>query len=387
MGIWFKLMKHSFICSGMCRKQSEDKKKLNVNEEYKEAFRTQSYADICTKIQGQMDIKNVDNTSAASPSSSRSSSSAIPLFLHLSDDLLEPRPQKLDDIIKGYDLHPLLIDYFKLTAESCHLCELLLHSIHQARANHGMIARVIKLGKRAREDHDQYCKAIISELASFALKKNPLSSLPSLQFRDNKDSRNILLHRLMMQCKKITRRIKMRNFLKKIVGCSIVVAYTALTIAILVLAFHAMVGIVATPALLASFLGSNTVNKRIRAIRNEKTEVLFKGNSAKRILAQLDVAAKGVFILINDFNTMSQLVKTLNDEIEHRKSIANMCVRNGKIELLKKVVKEFRVEEKCFLEQLEELEDHIYLCFLTINRSRRLVVEELMRGVAQSNCK
>lgn len=381
MGVWFNLTKHSSKFSGMCRKQSESNlaRKLNVNEEYKEAFRTQSYAEICSKIQGHMEIKSKDNTSA-SPSSSCSSSSTIPLFVHLSENLLEPRPQKLDDMIKGYHLHPLLVDYFKITAESCHLCELLLHSIHQARANHGIITRVITLSKRAPEDHDQYCKAIIRELSSFALKKNPLSSLRSLQFRDNQDCRTILLHRLMLQCQKITRRIKMRKFFKKIVGCSIVVAYTALTIAIVVLAFHAMVGIVATPALLTCFLGSNTVSKMVKAIRNEKSEFLFKGNSQERILAQLDVAAKGVFILINDFNTMSQLVRRLNDEIEHRKSIANMCVRNGKIELLKKVVREFRVEEKCFLEHLEELEDHIYLCFLTINRSRRLVVEELIRG-------
>ncbi|XP_017238155.1 UPF0496 protein At1g20180 isoform X1 [Daucus carota subsp. sativus] len=377
MGISIKL-KHPFKLPGMCRKQRESNlaNKLNVNEEYKEAFRTQSYAEICSKIQDHIELKSLDNKST----SSSCSSSAIPQFVHFSENLLEPRSHNLDDITKGYDLHPLLIDYFKVTAESCHLCELLLHSIHQARANHDIIARVIMLSKREGEDHDQYCRAIIRELASFALKRNPLSSLSSLQFRDNQDSRNILLHRLMLQCQKITRRIKMRNFFKKIVGCSIVVAYTALTIALLVLAFHAMIGIVATPALLTWFLASDTVNKRIRAIMNEKSEVLFKRNSAERVLAQLDIAAKGVFILINDFNTMSQLVRKLNDEIEHRKAIANMCVRNGKIELLKKVVREFRVEEKGFLEHLQELEEHIYLCFLTINRSRRLVVEELMHG-------
>ncbi|KAK1388573.1 Single hybrid motif superfamily protein [Heracleum sosnowskyi] len=387
MAIWSK-MKHRFKFPGICGKQSKSNLagKLNVNEEYKKAFRTQSYADICNKIQGHMERKSMDimnklssSSSSSSPSSSPSSSS-IPLFVHLSENLLEPRPQKLDDIIKGHDLHPLLIDYFDVTTESCHLCELLLRSIHQARANHKLITRVIKLNKKAREDHDRYCKAIIRELASFSLKKNPLSSLSVLQFRDNHDSRNILLHGLMLQCQKITRRIKMKNLFKKIVGCSIVVAYTAVTITLLVLAFHAMVGIVATPAVLKFFLGFNTITKRTKEMSKDKSELLFKGNSRERTRAQLDVAAKGVFILINDFNTMSQLVRRLNDEIEHRKAIANMCVRNGKIEVLKEVVREFRIEEKCFLEQLEELEDHIYLCFLTINRSRRLVVEELMHG-------
>ncbi|KAL1810988.1 hypothetical protein ACET3Z_021053 [Daucus carota] len=386
MAIWSK-MKRLLKSSGICGKQSKSKLagKLNVNEEYKEAFRTQSYADICSKIQGHMERKSLDNklsaSSSSSPSSSSSSSSSsIPLFVHLSENLLEPRPQKLDDIIKGRDLHPLVIDYFNVTTESCHLCELLLRSIHQARANHDIITRVIKLNKRAREDHDRYCKAIIRELASFALKKNPLSSLSVLQFRDNHDSRNILLQRMMSQCQKITTRIKIRKLFKKIVGCSIVVVYTTATIALFVVAFHATVGIVATPALLKFCLGFSTMNKRIKARSKEKTKFSFRRYSRERIRAQLDVAARGVFILINDFNTMSQLVRRLNDEIEHRKAIANMCVRNGKIEVLKEVVREFRIEEKCFLEQLEELEDHIYLCFLTINRSRRLVVEELMRG-------
>lgn len=71
-------------------------------------------------------------------------------------------------------------------------------------------------------------------------------------------------------------------------------------------------------------------------------------------------------------------MRRLFDEVEHRKALADMCVRNKKPELLKEVVKEFHTHDLCYLEQLEELEQHIYLCFHTINRSRKLVMDEIM---------
>jgi hypothetical protein len=55
-----------------------------------------------------------------------------------------------------------------------------------------------------------------------------------------------------------------------------------------------------------------------------------------------------------------------------------VCVKNGKREILKEVVREFHANESSFLEQIEELEEHIYLCFLTINRSSRLVFQEII---------
>ena len=101
-------------------------------------------------------------------------------------------------------------------------------------------------------------------------------------------------------------------------------------------------------------------------------------NCEERLCEQLDLAAKGVYVLINDLDTMSRMVKRLNVEVEHRKVVAEVCVRNGKSEiLLKQVMRDFHEHESSFLEQLEELEGHIYLCFLTTNRSRRLVVQQI----------
>lgn len=350
-------------------------KQLNVNEEYKEAFRTQSYIDICSKVEGHMQQQQ-QQQGRKSMDDKLSSSSSFPLFLHdLSESLLEPGQETLADIIQAYNLHPLLVDYFKITTQACNLCAFFLQSIRQTRANYGIIKRVIKLSKRTRNFTnytDDQCAAMFKHLASFALKNNPLSSISPFEFRQTQAARNDLLHQLTLQSRKITRRIKLRKCFKKIVGCTIVVAYTALTITLLVLAFHTTVGIVTAPAVLTCSIGFFKKQKKLRSVSLKAC--------SERVGAQLDLAAKGVYILINDFNTMSRLVRRLNDEIEHRIAMANMCVRNGKAEVLREVVREFRMEETCLLEQLEELEDHIYLCFLTINRSRRLLVEELMNG-------
>ncbi|KAG6422696.1 hypothetical protein SASPL_113074 [Salvia splendens] len=47
----------------------------------------------------------------------------------------------------------------------------------------------------------------------------------------------------------------------------------------------------------------------------------------------------------------------------------------GRKETLREVVREFQVHESCFVEQLEELERQICLCFLDIDRSKRLLAK------------
>ncbi|KAL6995895.1 hypothetical protein U1Q18_006029, partial [Sarracenia purpurea var. burkii] len=334
--------------------------KLNVNEEYTEALRTKSYKDMLTKVKGhQLGRKRTDGLS--------SSSSSLPLRLHLSD-YLEPRQEALTAMIESSNLHDnLLVDYFDASFEACNTCELLLGSVHQARANQLIIGRVIKLSKRSNSR-----TAAFEELASFARLNNPLLIISPGRFRDIHDSHGLLLRKLTMKFKEVRRRAKFIRCCKKIAGFGLMVSYCAIIIALLVLAVHSMAGIFAAPWLLIPF-SLGLVKKRIEWVTREmKTSLL------DRVGAELEVAARGVFTLINEFDTMSRLVRRLQDEIEHGKAIAEMCVRNGKSQVLMEVVREFRIHEEGFLEQLEELEEHIYLCFLTINRSRTLVMQEIM---------
>jgi hypothetical protein len=332
-----------------------------------EAFRTKSYIEMWNKVQGQL-----GSTSISRPSSSTS------LNTHLSESLLEPRQETLADMIEGMNLHYLLIDYFKASLEAYRICELLLQSIHQTRANYRKIKRVIKLSRSIHNcgdysSDDDQCQVIFRELAAFASLKNPLSIISPEQFGDTRDGYMMLLHRLTSKHRRLKRNAKFSRTWKKIAGIGLIMSHSALLILLLIFAFHSIVGIVAAPALLACSMGVCT--KKLKAAWGGLKKKLLG-----RLGEQLDVAAKGVYILINDFDTMSRMVKRLHDEVEHRNAVADICVKNGRYEILKEVVREFRVHESSFLEQLEELEEHIYLCFLTINKSRGLVIQEIMMG-------
>lgn len=188
----------------------------------------------------------------------------------------------------------------------------------------------------------------------------------------------VLLRMLTSESKKIKRKAKFIKFCKKAGGCGLVISHSAIVAALLVIALHSVVGIIAAPGLMACSL--SFWKRKFRVSDHKRGGFRVKTNLLEKLGKQLEVAAKGVYILMNDFDTMSRLVRRLQDEVEHRRDIAELCVRNGRYEVLKEVVKEFFKQESCFLEQLEELEQHIYLCFLTINRSRRLVLQEIMES-------
>ncbi|KAI3460426.1 hypothetical protein Pfo_017089 [Paulownia fortunei] len=372
--LWSKL-KLSFSKEGRRRKEEDMNSltsKSNVSEEYKEAFRTKSYIEMCSKVQGQLEIRtDVDGGQSVSSSSSSSSSSPSShsiQYVHLSEYLFEPHQETLTSIPDSSNLHQFLANYFEISLEACTICESLLTNIHQVRNDHRAIKNVITLIQRvpdtANWTHDQH-HAVYKNLASFALRRNPFSTMSPQKFHELHDSHLILLHELTSQCRKTKRRTQLIRLIKRAMASFLVMGCGALAIALLVLAMHCMVGLVAAPGLVIWSLG--------HFMKRKCNETWLEG-----LVAKLDIAARGVYIMINDFATMSRIVKRLHNEMEHRKFVAEICVRKGKNEMLKEVVKEFQMYESCFLEQLEELEKQIYLCFLDIYRSRRLLVREMV---------
>ncbi|XP_062023075.1 UPF0496 protein At1g20180 [Rosa rugosa] len=340
--------------------------KLSVNEEYLEVFRTKSYLEMWDRVHGSVQRPTTNTRLSSSPS--------VPFYMNLSENLLDPRQETLNDMIseEGINVHHLLTDYFEANLEACHLCELLLRSIHQTHAEYRNIKKVMKKLSQRNNYTDEQCRAIFRELTTFARLKNSLSIISPLQFRDIHDSYSALLNNLTSRQKKIRRRAKRNRILKKVGGVGLVVSHSALLLALLVFAFHSMIGLVAAPAIMSCSIG--LCKKKM-----ESGEEWLKSSFDHEIHGeQLDVAAKGIYILINDFDTMSRMVRRLQDEVEHRKAVADLCVRNGvNCEIFNEVVREFHVHDSNFMEQLEELEEHVYLCMLTINRSRRLVLQEI----------
>ncbi|KAK9026205.1 hypothetical protein V6N11_039050 [Hibiscus sabdariffa] len=336
--------------------------KTNVNEEYKEAFRTKSYVKMWNQVHG---FDRLPSTSTSLTPNHR---------VHLSEFLLKLRQETLDKI-GSLNVHRLLLEYFEAALEACNLCQLLLESIHQTRVYYQRIRKVIELSKRIQNFSDEQCSLVLKELTGFALLKNPLSIVTPLQFRNTHDNNLGLFRKLTSKREKIRRKAKFRRISKRIGSLCLVISNTALVIALLILVLHSMFGIIVAPGLAAAWFVCIRKKKKTGWSSHQQG---LNTSLVERLGEQLDISAKGIYILINDFDTISRLAWRLHDEIEHRKSVANMCIKNGKTEVLKEVVREFCMLDSSFLEQLKELEEQTKLCFHTINRSRQRVIEEIV---------
>ncbi|GAB2300408.1 hypothetical protein Dimus_034451 [Dionaea muscipula] len=344
----------------------------NVSEEYREVFRTRSYTDIFTKVQAEMGTSTTSRNDHRLSHMLSSSSSRLPLYIHLSDCLLEPGQDIVLDLINNSDLHQLLLEYFDVSLEAFNACEIILRSIHQSRANYKLLRRAIRGVAAGAMDHDQgddqtdeqAQAAVVQNLTIFASLANPLSIVISRNKLSSIHNRlACLLHQLISRHRRLKRRLKFIKLCKRAAGITLVISYSTLVIVVLVLGIHSIIGLA-----LLSCLGIPRITS-------------MPGNSLKRLSLQLDLAAKGVYILTNDLNTMWRLTVKLHDDVEHTKVLADICVRNGQCQqVLKEAMRELNTRENAFLEQLKELEDHVYLCFVTINKSRRLVMEEIMES-------
>ncbi|KAG9442811.1 hypothetical protein H6P81_018665 [Aristolochia fimbriata] len=354
--------------------------KVNVNQEYMQALRTKSYTDIWTKVHGDPEQRPPSDVDPDQPPQVPAAAGTTPTAhrggpnnLSSSSDLLEPRQETLMAVGHDAHLHALLLDYFERSAEAFHICAALLLNIDQTRSNYRLIQRILTRVKQRDDDDRCYysedqCRFISGELAAFARLENPLSCSSLVQFRRVHDLHASLLHRLTSTRKKVLRRAKTIRLVKKASGVGLLVAFGALNVGLVVVAAHTIVGLASIPVL---------VCQSVALVREKKKWVRGRCDSLGRVGAQLDAAARGAYILDRDLETMSRLVRRLHDEIEHSKAMIEICLRSPRGYLLREVVKEFESGEGVFLEQLKELEEHVYLCFLTINRARRLVVQQL----------
>ncbi|AES59800.1 hypothetical protein MtrunA17_Chr1g0157041 [Medicago truncatula] len=358
---WLCYLRRSGRSRKQCHKDDSLCRKSNVNEEYFEAFRTKSYIEICNKAKVQF-----EKTISTKRLSTSCSTSLPPICINLTEYLLEPRQEIITNMTQNFKVHHLLVDYFEASLEACRCCDTILEGIHATRLSYTRTKRFVKLSKRVINEPTK--KDIYRELALFPskLQNNPLSVISTMQFHDIRNRYMELLQKLTSKRRKIQRRLTLISVCKKVGGIALVTSHAAILIALLVVSFHSVVGLVAAPSIVGGLVGLF-----IKRIKNR--------TNCERLCEQLDAAAKGVFILINDLDTMSRMVKRLNDEVEHRKMVAQVCVKNvgSKCEILKRFMSEFSDQESRFLDELEELEEHVYLCFLTVNKSRRLVLQQI----------
>ncbi|KHN41282.1 UPF0496 protein [Glycine soja] len=263
-----------------------------------------------------------------------------------------------------------MLSYFDISAEASFICSHLLQSINQVQCNYQFIERA--LGIMDDDDSLEKFKLISFELNSFIFSKNPLSNLNinhDLFKLISDENSSVLLHRLKSMRKKLGRKVKLMTYLKK--TSEICVAMYDL-VAITATAAHTLSTLIMGPTILN--FPCKSLNKReLPHLRFSRR--MFLSN----VCDQLDIAAKGTYILNKDFDTMTRVVARLYDEIEHKRAMVQFFLDKKDDKFSLQMVKELKKSGDGFRKQVEELKEHVYLCLVTINRARCLVTEEMTK--------
>ncbi|ONK57560.1 uncharacterized protein A4U43_C09F1750 [Asparagus officinalis] len=330
------------------------RKSISVNEEYLHAFRTHSYIEFFTKAQLLVN--------EPLPSSPRSS-------INKMDILLEPEQHIIPPILESFsqnssNLKNLMLHYFETSAQASRICSKLLRSINETQTNFNVLQRILHYSS------EQY-KSAIAELDSFSQLRSPFADPNPEDFKQICDNFSSILNCLKSKRKKTTRRIKLIEFIKKASGVCLTVACSVCAVIAIGIAVHSISGLVIGPAIMG--LSPNQFKNKTSSLN------CFKCKYWRKLRKQIDFAAKGTYILNRDFDTVSRIVARLHDEIEHKKEMIRFSLERREDKFpLEEVVKELRKNERWFTRQVEELEEHVCLCLVTINRARVLVIKEMM---------
>ncbi|CAL1363098.1 unnamed protein product [Linum trigynum] len=347
---------------------------LNLSEEYHRTLRTQSYVAFFSKAQ-IMANHHHDRT----PEEEKED----PILLLL----LEPEQNSIPAILESAavlsklpELTPYFRDFFDSTAEASRICSGLLASVARTHATRRFAHQLFdEIPLRPAETESRR----VWELTAYIAEANNPFSCPDgdLDFGSIREGYAAVLERLKSKRRKVARKIKLVECVNRGTGISITAACGVLAVTAAVLAAHTLTAFVMGPLAVAG--GFNPVKKLVSRVMRFK--VMTSAEFLRKLRRQLDMAAKGVYILNRDMDTVSRLVARLYDEVEHGKEMARFWLEKGKNPsdrtlFCSQVVNEMKRRDVKFRKQVDELEELMCLCLLTINRARGLVVEELTRS-------
>ncbi|CAM0908665.1 unnamed protein product [Alopecurus aequalis] len=383
---------------------------LEVDEEYGRAFKSRSFLDLWSHAHRSLRHTLSSYKLSSRPSSSFEDEDAAAATDEPScsytvldkDFVLEPSPEALAHagrrrhrrrwhLCHGHErrrVEALLLEYFDVTREACEACSALLAAAGAARRHHLVLRRLLL--RLDRSDGGDRAAAARDALARHVGKDNPLSPAGGrlAGFRDAHARCAPLTRRLAVARRRLRRINCATRFARCAAATALVGASAAAVVAAVVLAAHAVVGVGAAAAL--TFCATSTSRPSARwTSAFDKLPLRRHGGRRRRRAgeeAALDAAARGAYIVGRDLDTVSRMVRRAHDELEHGRDMARIAVAAGAQGgerpplLLQEVARE---EEECgedLRSQLEELEEHACLCLLTINRSRRMVANEMTRS-------
>ncbi|XP_077210212.1 transmembrane protein, putative (DUF677) [Tasmannia lanceolata] len=307
---------------------------VNLTDEYTHALQTSSYNEIWTVIHEPQ-----------SPSSHTLSQVLHPDRDSIQQALQRARPNKLTRLVSTY---------FDNSEHTSHLCLHLHHSIIEARALYAPIHDLIEL--LPTPFSQPQLDWAFDTLTEFQLHDNPFPS--SHNFHDMRRGFSQLKQQLDGRLRKARKKVR---FVRRTTNCSaicLIGTTVGVALSAVLIATHALAALVVAPFL--GFLPTDFSKKQVAHI------------------AQLDAAAKGTYVLNNDLDTIDRLVSCLHNAVESDKLLIGLGLQRGRDRYsIQEVVKQLRKNHPNFLHRLKDLEEHVCLCFATVNKARSLLLQEL----------
>ncbi|KAK9925597.1 hypothetical protein M0R45_033916 [Rubus argutus] len=280
--------------------------------------------------------------------------------------VLQPNRECVEEAlghVESNTLTRLVSDYFRHSEDATHLCLLLHRSVYRARALYAPLQQLLDVldSLESISLNQSQCSRALDIFLQFDRHDNPFPSPDSHNFFDSRrrfsDLKSQLDRRLHISRSKI-RHIRRATTASAI--CLIGTAVGMVAVAAAVTA-HALAAFVVAGPLCSSSCCSRMTSKEVAHV------------------TQLDAAAKGTCVLKEDLATIDSLARRLHTEVEGHKDLIRLGLERGAQDKhpIQEVLKQLRKSLPNLLHLVNELDQHICLCFNTVNRARSLLLQHI----------
>ncbi|PRQ54360.1 hypothetical protein RchiOBHm_Chr2g0176601 [Rosa chinensis] len=275
--------------------------------------------------------------------------------------VLQPNRQCVEEALRRAESNSLTLlvsDYFRHSEDATRLCLLLHRSVYGARHLYAPLHQLLDVFEPDSSLNQSQCSHALDIFQQFDSHDNPFPAPDSHNFDDTRrlfnDLKQQLDRRLRASRSKI-RRIRRANVASAIclIGTAVGVVASAAAITA-----HALAAFVVAGPLCCS---GSRANKEVAHMK------------------QVDAAAKGTCVLNNDLATIDRLARRLHTAVEGDKLLIRLGLERGAQDKhpIQEVLKQLRKSHPNFLHLINELDQHICLCFNTVNRARSLLLQEI----------
>ncbi|KAL5713667.1 hypothetical protein ACHQM5_015722 [Ranunculus cassubicifolius] len=307
---------------------------ISLTHEYTLAVQTKSYNEIWSKIHIYQDDDQDHQTLIRTSSSSQ----------HLVSQVLQPNRELVDQAllrVKPTSSIKLVSLYFDHSEKTSHLLCILLHqSIDRARSLYFPLHELLDVLPDESLSQLQ-CDRAYDIFVQFDRVDNPFSHPISDTFEETRLCFSQLKEQVDYRLRKARKQIRPHyKFFRNSALC----------------------------------LGT-LVSRPLQVSHSLPSRI---GKNQNHHIAQLDAAAKGAYVLNNDLNTIDRLVARLHGVVESDKVLVKIGLLRGRDRFpIQEVVKQLKKSQPNFINQLRDLEEHVCLCFNTVNHARSLLLREI----------